>query len=81
MVIKRDQPYVYLVHPRRSMAFDSAVWDAGSIVEEAGIGIRNFWTFLQAKPLGSGAQVDLGHRAERALENGVSHFLGNPLVD
>ncbi len=52
MVIKRDQPYVYLVYPRRSMAFNADVWDASTIVVEAGIGIRNFWTFVQAKPLG-----------------------------
>jgi len=52
MLIKQDQPYVYLVYPRRSMAFNSEVWDQATIVEEAGIGIRNFWTFLQARPLG-----------------------------
>jgi peptide/nickel transport system substrate-binding protein len=52
MLIKQDQPYVYLVYPRRSMAFNAEVWDPATIVEEAGIGIRNFWTFLGAKPLG-----------------------------
>jgi peptide/nickel transport system substrate-binding protein len=57
MLIKRDQPYVYLVYPRRSMAFNSDVWDPASVVEEAGIGIRNFWTFLGAKPVG--AQKDM----------------------
>ena len=57
MVIAHDQPYVFLVHPRRSMAFNADVWDAGTIVEEAGIGIRNFWTFLNARPLG--AQKDM----------------------
>jgi peptide/nickel transport system substrate-binding protein len=57
MVIKNDQPYIYLVYPRRSMAFNTEVWDQSTIVEEAGIGIRNFWTFLNAKPLG--AQKDM----------------------
>ena len=57
MVIKRDQPYVYLVYPRRSMAFNSDVWDPETIKEEAGIGIRNFWTFLHARPVG--AQKDM----------------------
>jgi peptide/nickel transport system substrate-binding protein len=51
MLIKQDQPYVFLVHPRRAMAFNADIWDSGSIVEEAGIGIRNFWTFLRAAPL------------------------------
>jgi peptide/nickel transport system substrate-binding protein len=67
MVIKRDQPYVYLVHPRRSMAFNAEVWDANSIVEEAGIGIRNFWTFLQARPLG--AQKDMILNAPQPTTN------------
>jgi peptide/nickel transport system substrate-binding protein len=57
MMIARDQPYVYLVHPRRSMAFNSDVWDASTIQEEAGIGIRNVWTFMSATPLG--AQKDM----------------------
>jgi peptide/nickel transport system substrate-binding protein len=57
MVIKKDQPYVYLVYPRRSMAFNTEVWDPATVVEESGIGIRNFWTFLRAKPLG--AQKDM----------------------
>ena len=47
-----------LVYPRRSMAFNTDVWDAGDrSKEEAGIGIRNFWTFLNAKPVG--AQKDM----------------------
>jgi peptide/nickel transport system substrate-binding protein len=50
-LIARDQPYAYLVYPRRSAAFNSAVWDESTIKTEAGIGIRNFWTFLGAKPL------------------------------
>ena len=50
-LIARDQPYAYLVYPRRSAAFNTAVWDASTIKTEAGIGIRNFWTFLGAKPL------------------------------
>ena len=39
------------------MAFNSDVWDGSTVAEEAGIGIRNFWTFLHAKPLG--AQNDM----------------------
>jgi peptide/nickel transport system substrate-binding protein len=57
LMIKRDQPYVYLVYPKRSMAFNTDVWDPSTVSEEAGIGIRNFWTFLQAKPVG--AQKDM----------------------
>jgi peptide/nickel transport system substrate-binding protein len=67
MVVARDQPYVYLVYPRRSMAFNADVWDASTIVEEAGIGIRNFWTFLQAKPLGS--QKDMILNSPQPISN------------
>ena len=67
MLIKQDQPYVYLVYPRRSMAYNSEVWDSSTIVEEAGIGIRNFWTFLQAKPLGD--QKDMILNTPQPLSN------------
>ena len=50
-LITRDQPYVYLVHPRRSQAFNTRIWDPETVKVEAGIGIRNFWTFLGATPL------------------------------
>lgn len=57
MMITQDQPYAYLVHPRRSAAFNTTIWDPATIKVEAGIGIRNFWTFLGATPLG--AQRDM----------------------
>ena len=50
-VITHDQPYVYLVYPRRSAAFNTTIWDPATVKVEAGIGIRNFWTFLAAAPL------------------------------
>jgi peptide/nickel transport system substrate-binding protein len=53
MVIKNDQPYAYLAYPRRSCAFNTAVWDPATVKVESGIGIRNFWTFLAAAPLGA----------------------------
>ena len=53
MLVKHDQPYAYLAYPRRSCAFNAAVWDPATIKVESGIGIRNFWTFLAAAPLGA----------------------------
>ena len=70
MLIKRDQPYVYLVYPRRSMAFNADIWDPIPIVEEAGIGIRNVWTFMQAKPLG--AQKDMILNSPQPISNAYS---------
>ena len=71
MVIKHDQPYIYLVYPRRSMAFNSDVWDHPTVVEEAGIGIRNFWTFLHAKPLGAQKDMILNAPQARSTFNPV----------
>jgi len=56
-ILNRDQPYAFLVHPKGALAFNKAVWDEKSIVEQSGIGIRNIWTFLGATPLGQ--QKDL----------------------
>ena len=50
-LITRDQPYVYLAYPRRSAAFNTAIWDPATVKTETGIGIRNFWTFIAAAPL------------------------------
>ncbi len=52
-VINRDQPYLFLVYPKNVLAYDKSVWKPESIIEQSGIGIRNFWTFLRAEPAGS----------------------------
>ena len=51
-LLDQDQPYAFLVYPKSTYAFRSDVWDANSIVEQNGIGIKNFWTFVGATPLG-----------------------------
>ena len=56
-LINRDQPYAFLVHPKNLVAFNKAVWDETSPVDQAGIGIRNFWTWIGIKP--KGAQKDI----------------------
>ena len=65
-IIGRDVPYIYLVYPRRSAAFNNTVWKADSIVTESGIGIRNFWTFVAAEPLG--AQTDMVLNANNEID-------------
>jgi peptide/nickel transport system substrate-binding protein len=50
-LINHDQPYGFLVHPKNLVAFNSAVWDEKSLVEQAGIGVRSFWTWINIKPL------------------------------
>ncbi|HEX5078514.1 MAG TPA: ABC transporter substrate-binding protein [Geminicoccaceae bacterium] len=51
-IIAEDQPYMLLVYPTKVFAFDKTVWDPASMVEQAGLGIKNFWTFISAQPLG-----------------------------
>jgi peptide/nickel transport system substrate-binding protein len=58
-VIARDQPYAFLVYPKTVRAFNKAVWDEASVVTQSGVGIRNFWTFIGATPLGAKKQMVL----------------------
>ena len=55
--IAEAQPYTFLVNPKSVYAYNNQVWDAKTIVEQKGIGIKNFWTFIQATP--KGAQKDM----------------------
>ena len=71
MLIKRDQPYVYLAHPRRSAAFNTSVWDPATIKVQAGIGIRNFWTFIGATPVSAKKDMVLNCNDEIVYINPV----------
>ncbi len=50
-MIATDLPYVYVAHPKLPFAFRSDIWDPASIVDAQGIGIKNFWTWIEATPL------------------------------
>jgi peptide/nickel transport system substrate-binding protein len=56
-LINEQQPYGFVVHPKNLVAFNSNVWDEASLKVQAGIGIRNFWTWINLKP--KGAQKDV----------------------
>jgi peptide/nickel transport system substrate-binding protein len=56
-IVSNDQPYVFWAYPDASFAYNHTVWDAASIVDAKGIGIKNYWTFVGATPLGE--QTDL----------------------
>jgi peptide/nickel transport system substrate-binding protein len=47
------QPYVFLVHPLQVHAFNRAQLREGTLVSQAGLGLRNFWTYLGVEPLGN----------------------------
>src|SRR3954471_21402289 len=44
--INKDQPYIFLVYPKNVLAYDKNVWKQSTVVEQSGIGIRSFWTYL-----------------------------------
>jgi peptide/nickel transport system substrate-binding protein len=47
-----DQPFLFSVYPHDSFAYNKAIWDETTIVDAKGIGIKNYWTFVRATPLG-----------------------------
>jgi peptide/nickel transport system substrate-binding protein len=51
-LIANDVPYVYVAHPSLPQLVRTDVWDAASIVDAQGIGIQNFWTWVNLTPLG-----------------------------
>ena len=52
-MINTDQPYVFLVYPKNVLAYDNDVIKPATVVDQPGIGIRSFWTFLRAEPAGT----------------------------
>lgn len=62
-IIAEDQPYIFFVYPHESFAYSSAVWDPATVVEAKGIGIKNFWTFVGATPLGDQEDMILNTQA------------------
>ncbi len=51
-LINHDQPYGFEVYPKNVVAYNKTVWDPASMVSQAGIGIRCFWTWINIRPLG-----------------------------
>lgn len=51
-MIDADQAALMLVHPKSTYAFNKGVWDASTIIDQGGIGIKNTWTFMAARPVG-----------------------------
>ena len=56
-LINKDQPYGFMVHPMNLVAINTDVWDEKTVKNQAGIGLRNFWTWLSLTP--KGAQKDV----------------------
>ena len=58
-LINHDQPYGFEVHPYNVVAYNKSVWDPKSLISQAGIGIRNTWTWINIKPVGAQHDVVL----------------------
>lgn len=50
-ILNQTQPYLFMVYPKSTYAFRSDVWNPDTVVEQSGIGIKNFWTFVGAEPV------------------------------
>jgi peptide/nickel transport system substrate-binding protein len=42
----------YLVHPLMNYAYDNTQFKDGTAIEQAGMGIKNIWTYLNIEPIG-----------------------------
>jgi len=56
-IVNADQPYVFLVYPTKSYAYNTTVFDEATLVNQPGLGIKNFLSFIAVEPLGD--QKDL----------------------
>ncbi len=58
-IIANEVPYAFVAYPQLPFAYRSDVWKPDTIVDAKGIGIKNFWTFVQAEPVGDQADFIL----------------------
>ncbi|MGH2842070.1 MAG: ABC transporter substrate-binding protein, partial [Solirubrobacteraceae bacterium] len=64
-IINHDQPYTFLVYPKNTIGYSSKVWKSSSLVDQSGVGIRCFWTYVHAEP--QGEQKDMLLNGAQAL--------------
>lgn len=68
-LINHDQPYGFLVYPNNLEAMNVALFDEKTAVTQAGLGIRNFWTWLSLTPTGSQHDIILNSTAASGVLN------------
>lgn len=51
-IIAEDAAYIFAVHPMVNIVYNNEVFAADSIKEMAGLGVKNFWTYINAEPIG-----------------------------
>ncbi len=80
-LINHDQPYGYLVHPINLFAFNTDIFDEKTAVEQPGIGIRNFWTFLSLTPKGGQRDIIVNSSVPSGKPQPVQHRRRDRMVD
>ena len=50
-LLSDDAANAYLVHPLLNFAYDNTQFKDGSAIEQAGLGIKNIWTYLNIEPI------------------------------
>ncbi|MGH2558979.1 MAG: ABC transporter substrate-binding protein, partial [Thermomicrobiales bacterium] len=62
-IIANDQPFLFTVYPHANYAYNKGVWDEATITDAKGIGIKNYWSFVRATPLGDQKDMILNTQA------------------
>jgi len=50
-ILAEDVAYIYSVHPKINNVYNNQVFADDSMKEMAGLGLKNFWTYINAKPI------------------------------
>ncbi len=50
-LIAEDVPYVFVAHPQLPFVARTDVWNAETIIDAQGIGVKNFWTWISLEPI------------------------------
>ncbi len=56
-LIAQDVPYIFVAHPRLPHVVRVDVWNAETVVDAQGIGVKNFWTWIGLTPLGDQKKI------------------------
>lgn len=60
-ILARDAVYNFTVHPMISIVYNTDVFAKDSVVEMAGMGLRNFWTYINIEPIGDQKAIVLNN--------------------
>lgn len=52
-LVNAEQPYGFLVHPEQVHAYNRTQLKEGTLTSQAGLGLRNIWTYLGVEPIGN----------------------------